>query len=624
MNLKEAINNDSTAKKKYDYYRSFGYRKKVSGTLALLTYGDVCLSDLIKDLGNKNTFDKLYDWLSKAKGDNPLEAIVKRYEKRHKKGGKLSDLLDSEDGYYGDDYIEEEDSCETSPEVPSGSASESSQVFMAKESAKTMNAFRCPAPVATRGVFSLSFMEEMATDAYETIEEHGMRETVFSPTSTFRMTTNTASVGIVLNQIRTGRRVDMSHVRLEELLNYFEYNEEPPEDTKFRINTELMAKNDDRKMLYIHVGARAEEKSGQNIVILLDVSGSMECNRETTQEALATIVSKLKAGDTISLVTYASIDSTVFEGFEINSDADKEQVLGKILGVNIEGFTFGSAGIETAYKIGAKYYDEKKNNQVILITDGDLNFGITEKNGLENLIEEKKKSNLFLSVIGTGLFNYKDDKLEALSKHGNGTYCVVNSLEDVEESINRRFISLTNIVAKDVKAQVEFNPGVVKRYRLLGFENRSLNHEDFKNDKVISEPYGSGGYCVALYELEMGRADAKSGLKYQTPVYGDLDEICTVKVRFKEPLSDKSDEVSKTVSQDENGSANSELARYLYCLGEKLRGSDMLDSMDEKYFRDKRENDSYLEHAISERNAEALRELTDSLGEGNRVQQNSL
>ncbi len=137
----------------------------------------------------------------------------------------------------------------------------------------------------------------------------------------------------------------------------------------------------------------------------------------------------------------------------------------------------------------------------ILITDGDLNFGITSKGGLKSLIEEKKISNLFLSVIGTGLYNYKDDKLEVLAKHGNGTYCVVNDLEDVEVSINKRYIALTNIVAKDVKAQVEFNPRFVKNYRLLGYENRELNHEDFTNDSVISEPYGSGSHGVALYEL---------------------------------------------------------------------------------------------------------------------------
>ena len=260
--------------------------------------------------------------------------------------------------------------------------------------------------------------------------------------------------------------------------------------------------------------------------------------------------------------------------------------MGIILGIEIEGCTYGSAGIETAYAIGEKYYKPDWNNQVILITDGDLNFGITDKHGLKGLIEEKKKSNLFLSVIGAGLYNYKDDNLEVLSKHGNGTYCVVNNLDDVDESVNRRFIALTNIVAKDVKAQVEFNPRFVKSYRLLGYENRQLNHEDFKNDKVISEPYGSGGHGIALYELEMNEEEnptVSSDLKYQKSVLTQSDELGSVSIRFKEPLSDKSSEIGMAVYNTNHSTQNVQLAYFLYCLSEKLRGSDKLDEYDEKF-----------------------------------------
>jgi Ca-activated chloride channel family protein len=229
-----------------------------------------------------------------------------------------------------------------------------------------------------------------------------------------------------------------------------------------------------------------------------------------------------------------------------------------------------------------------------LITDGDLNFGITSKGGLKELIEEKKKSGLFLSVIGTGLWNYKDDTLEVLSKHGNGTYCVVNDLKDVEESIDRRYIALTNIIAKDVKAQVEFNPRLVKSYRLLGYENREISHEAFANDTVISEPYGSGGHGVALYELEMGGAEP-SGLKYQTAVSTDSDELCTVKVRYKEPLGDVSHEIEAVVYDRETGTKNAELARLLYCVSEKLRGSDKLDEADEEFLKSMLANGKYRE-----------------------------
>ncbi len=423
--------------------------------------------------------------------------------------------------------------------------------------------------------------EGLSTDSYESIQEQEAKSVFTSPSSTFRMTTNTASMGVVMNQIRHERYVDISQVRIEEVLNYFDYESKAPEE-KFGIYTELLPKGNDKKILYIRVQAREENKEHQNIILLLDVSGSMMGNAETTQEAVAAVISKLKPGDIFSLVTYASEDRTVVKGYEIRSEEDKETLLAMLYGLEIYGCTYGSAGIETAYRIGEEYAHEGWSNQVILITDGDLNFGITEKGGLINLIEEKKKSNLFLSVIGTGLRNYKDDNLEALSKHGNGTYCAVNSLEDAEESVNRRYISLTNIIAKDVKAQVEFNPMYVQEHRLLGYENRQLNHEDFADDNVISEPYGSGGHGIALYEITMNTAEIPKDLKYQQPA-NDYNEICTVKVRYKEPLSDESKEISKVVVPDENGGSDAQLAYLLYCISEKLRGSDKLDEFDEQY-----------------------------------------
>ena len=348
----------------------------------------------------------------------------------------------------------------------------------------------------------------------------------------------------------------------------------------------MLEKKGNKKILYINAQAAEEKKDHQNIVLLLDTSGSMSSKDEVTQEAIATGFSKLKTGDRISLITYGTEDHIVLEGYEIKNSQDKEYLMGVVLGIEIEGCTYGSAGIETAYRIGERYYDPDWNNQVILITDGDLNFGITDKHGLQHLIEEKKKSHLFLSVIGTGLYNYKDDKLEVLSKHGNGTYCVINSLEDVDESINKRFIALTNIIAKDVKAQVEFNPRFVKAYRLLGYENRQLNHEDFRNDAVISEPYGSGGHGIALYELEMNdreEAAISSDLKYQTPVLTDSDELGTISIRYKEPLGNNSYLIETAVQNTENNTQNAQLAYFLYCLSEKRRGSDKLDAYDEQF-----------------------------------------
>ena len=420
-----------------------------------------------------------------------------------------------------------------------------------------------------------------ATDEYEQIEEKDARTTVAEPTSTFRMTTNTASAGVILNQLRNERRIDRSMVRIEEMLNYFRYESTLPGDDMFSLSYELMDAGNRKKYLYIHVQGRIEVKDRQNIIILLDVSGSMIGNAEQTQAIIATILRKLGNGDKLSLVTYSTRDHVEIEAFTVNGYEDRIRILEKLLSIEINGCTYGSAGIETAYKIGKKNYIEDGNNQVILITDGDLNFGITDKGGLEELIEQKKKDHLFLSVIGTGLYNYKDDKLEVLCKHGNGVYRTVNSLTDVKKSIDEEYSSLVNIIAKDVKAQVEFNPEVVESYRLLGFENRTLAREDFTNDKVISEPFGSGGYGVALYELTMktDAAPAESGLKYSRLVTTGSKEAGTIKVRYKEPLAEVSHEIEKIITSAEASfTDNLRLAFIVYVCAEKLRGSDRIGS----------------------------------------------
>ena len=373
-------------------------------------------------------------------------------------------------------------------------------------------------------------------------------------------------------------------VRIEEMLNYFRYRHQKPTEQMFRIDTEVKDLENRSKFLYIHVQGKEEIREKQNIVVLLDVSGSMGGNTVQTQAAVATIVSKLKPGDTFSLVTYSSEDHVVIDGLSIMAKDDITHILEKLLGLEIYGGTYGSAGIEKAYAIGKRNYRPGGNNQVILITDGDLNFGITSQGGLERLIEEKKKDNLFLSVIGTGLMNYKDNKLETLCKHGNGVYRVVNNLNDVKKSIRDEYASLVNIIAKDVKAQVEFNPETVESYRLLGFENRELSHEDFTNDKVISEPFGSGGYGIALYELRMQPHNTQQAAenRYTRVVTTGSSELCTVRIRYKEPLEDVSHEIEHVVADaSEDYTDNLLLAHAVYVAAEKLRNSDKIEQRDE-------------------------------------------
>ena len=591
MNLKQWVNSSADTRRKYGYYRSLGYSKHASRVLSAVTYGDLDLTTAVSRMKGESVIGDLYRLLKESKAADPEKAIeVFVYGERPDEGPEdpMSEHYAGWDLFAGGTG-----SGSRTPNVaPSyGSAVGASQ-------SKVMYS-RSVAPSATSTFMHIDRDEEvyaavelpwpsvpLDSDAYEDIEEKNARGVFESPSSTFRMTTSNASMGIVMNQIRNERRVDLSQVRIEEMLNYFDYDAKIPENAKFSISTELLPKKGNKKILYINAQAAQEKKDRQNVILLLDVSGSMTGNAETTQQIAATVFSKLKPGDRISLVTYSSQDHTYLEGYEIRGEADKEYLMGIILGIEITGGTWGSAGIETAYRIGAEHYLPDGNNQVILITDGDLNFGITEKGGLQQLIEEKKKTGLFLSVIGTGLYNYRDDKLETLSKHGNGTYCVVNDLDDVDECVNRRYISLTNVIAKDVKAQVEFNPRFVKSYRLLGYENRELSHGDFSNDEVVSEPYGSGGHGIALYELEM--ADGKETepadeYKYQKPVLKDSSELGTVRIRYKEPLSDSSELIEKVISGSEGCTQNAQLAYLLYCVSEKLRGSDKLDEYDGTY-----------------------------------------
>ena len=547
----------------YNYYLSLGYDHKVAASLALFTYGSYRFREF--------SMDDLYDALRKGEEYLPPEVTEarKRWEKTHggrrrraaAKGNVLRQCVFTGGLNTAEDLsmICECDYTEATVEMPDN--------FCAGTE------FGGALPEGLAGITGF------ATDEYEPIEEKDARGTVAEPMSTFRMTTNTASAGVILNQLRNGRRIDKSMVRIEEMLNYFRYKSAIPEKEMFNIAYELMDADNDKKYLYINVQGREEIKERQNIIILLDVSGSMHGNTEQTQAIVATIVSKLGNGDKISLITYSDDDIVELEAFTVNGYEDRIHVLEKLLSIEITGCTYGSKGIESAYRIGKKNFIEGGNNQVILITDGDLNFGITDKGGLEELIERKKKDDLFLSVIGTGLWNYKDDKLEVLCKHGNGVYRTVNSLTDVQKSVNEEYSSLVNIIAKDVKAQVEFNPDVVESYRLLGFENRTLSREDFTNDKVISEPFGSGGYGVALYELKMktGTTPVDSGLKYSKIITSGSQEPGTVKVRYKEPLEDVSHELEKVIeTADPAYTDNLRLAFIVYVCAEKLRGSDKI------------------------------------------------
>ena len=578
-------------RQRYNYYTSLNYDDKTATVLALFTYGDEEIDRFrIQEAYEAFLQDKPYPPKPEPEPDVSCECeetldfdirglTLAPYAELEDSGGSAFDELD-------DDACMPFDATPTGPIEPFQPALSHPAPPRDEAVSRPKAKFSIPAPGRARSSGRSKKLRDILadTDEYNPIEEKDYRKSMRDFTSTFRMTTNTASTGVIFNQLRSGRSIDRSMVRIEEMLNYFRYRHQKPTGQMFRIDTEVKDLENRSKFLYIHVQGKEEIREKQNIVVLLDVSGSMSGNAVQTQAAVATIVSKLKPGDTFSLVTYSSEDHVVIDGLPIMAKDDITHILEKLLGLEIYGGTYGSAGIEKAYAIGKRNYRPGGNNQVILITDGDLNFGITSQGGLERLIEEKKKDNLFLSVIGTGLMNYKDNKLETLSKHGNGVYRVVNNLNDVKKSIRDEYASLVNIIAKDVKAQVEFNPEIVQSYRLLGFENRELNHEDFTNDKVISEPFGSGGYGIALYELRMQPHNTQQAAenRYTRVITTGSSELCTVRIRYKEPLEDVSHEIEHVVADaSEDYTDNLLLAHAVYVAAEKLRNSDKIEQRDE-------------------------------------------
>ena len=415
--------------------------------------------------------------------------------------------------------------------------------------------------------------EDIRSDEFEHIEEVGAQSTATSPTSTFRTTFNTAAAAILLGNFREGTRFSHDMIRTEELLNFIPYSLKEAGDKLFEVTAE-MTREGDKGFLFLGIKAKDAVPERKNIVLLIDTSGSMCSKTLQIRAALATVFASLHENDVFSVVTYSSDDHTFLNGMKVDGKHDIDYVLDKLNNMYIDGCTYGSKGIETAYTIIEENYIDDGINRVILVTDGDLNFGITDKGGLIDLIAEKRKTGAYLSCIGTGLYNLRDDKLEALAKNGNGNYFVVNNIADVKEILFRKYNSLVFPVAKNVKAQVEFNPAVVKGYRLIGFENRRLTHEQFRNDNVIAEPFGSGAYCVACYELFFSELADVKPLKYQSGNTSDSADVGTLTIRYQNVKNDEYGELEFVIENNEISSDNIAKAKKCAALADVLRGDE--------------------------------------------------
>ena len=389
------------------------------------------------------------------------------------------------------------------------------------------------------------------TREYDYQEEHRFVSTKDFPLSTFAADCDTASYSNIRSYIEEGTLPPAGAVRVEEMINYFDYDyvSDPEAGKKFAVYTEYSdcPWNKDTKLMMVGLNTAAidmSEKKASNLVFLIDTSGSMyeENKLPLAQKAFKMLAENLDENDRISIVTYAGSDTVVLNGV---AGSDAYTICEALDSLEASGSTNGSAGLITAYEIAEQQFIKDGNNRVILATDGDLNVGLTSESDLVGLITEEKDSGIFLSVLGFGSDNLKDNKLEALADHGNGNYSYLDSVYEAKKVLVDEMGGTLYTVAKDVKLQIEFNPEQVKGYRQIGYENRALSAEDFADDTVDGGEIGAGHVVTALYEVvpvdsefDVPEAETKYTSKKQSADYSG--ELATVNIRYKEPDGDKS------------------------------------------------------------------------------------
>ncbi len=392
------------------------------------------------------------------------------------------------------------------------------------------------------------------TEEYSAVKETGFKSVANDPLSTFSADVDTASYSNIRRMIEDGYTMDeipAGAVRIEEMLNYFSYDYRLPEKGEpFGVTTVIgdCPWNADAKLLQIGLKTQAidlGEAPDSNLVFLLDVSGSMYTDDKLPllQKSFSMLAGELGGRDTVSIVTYAGADQVLLEG---ESGHNKKAIIEALGALEAGGSTNGADGIETAYLIAEKNFIEGGNNRVILATDGDLNVGVSSESALDELITRKRESGVYLSVLGFGTGNIKDNKMEILADHGNGNYAYIDSIGEAKKVLVEQMGATLVTVAKDVKLQVEFNPAYVKGYRLLGYENRALATQDFDDDGKDAGEIGAGHMVTALYEIvpvDSGQEIPETALKYQdnkndTGVRNG--EWLSVKIRYKEPDADES------------------------------------------------------------------------------------
>lgn len=422
--------------------------------------------------------------------------------------------------------------------------------------------------------------EESPEEEYGKLIENAWVSTLEQPTSTFSSDVDTASYsrfraylnnGMTFNQIRDYYG---SSIRTEEMLNYFDYTTNAPVgDDLFGVRSEIAPCpwNAKANLLMMTFKAKKSDKvsAGNNLVFLIDVSGSMssEDKLPLLKASFNTLISSLDEDDRISIVTYSGSEKVLLSGA---SGADKQKIKKAVNALSARGSTNGSAGMEKAYSLARDYFIEGGNNRIIMATDGDLNVGITSTEGILDFVEEKRRSGIYISTLGFGTGGYNDAMLETIADNGNGAYYFIDGTSEAEKVFGKDLISTLYTVAEDVKFQLTFNPEAISQYRLVGYENRIMNNEDFVNDAKDAGEVGSGRELIVCYEIKMAEGDTLP------------EELMTLSVRYKDPgeLSAKQNDYTITSeSITESTSEDFRFASAVIITAMLLHKSEYLDSM---------------------------------------------
>ena len=385
---------------------------------------------------------------------------------------------------------------------------------------------------------------EFNTEEYAYLPENDFLSPGANPLSTFSIDVDNASYTNTRRYLEDGMLPPVDAIRTEEFVNYFDYNyPTPTKDETFSVYTEVgeCPWNADNKL--VHIGMKGytvpiEELPPSNLVFLIDISGSMSDQNKLPllKKSYKMMVDRLNEKDRVAIVTYAGDDRVALES---TSCKYKEKIKEAIDNLESGGSTNGAGGIERAYEIAGKNFLPEGNNRVILATDGDFNVGKSSDGETTRLIEEKRDDGVFLTILGFGMGNYKDSKMESMADHGNGNYFYIDDIRESNRVLVNNLAGTLLTIAKDVKIQVEFNPEMVKEYRLIGYENRVMNNEDFADDKKDAGELGAGHTVTAIYEIVPGKAD-KTDLKFQKNKSKNSSDLLWVKLRYKKPNGTKS------------------------------------------------------------------------------------